>query len=144
MLTARLADLELKQDDDGRGVAFPFHAGVGTAASAAVYFTLEPGVAVGSHTDSAEELLFIVEGEADATVGEERGILSAGDVALVPANVPHDVRNVGDGPLRVFGFFAGSAVVHVFEETRAPDASRLFVTGGPVPIAAPLAELAPA
>ena len=136
MQTVRLTDLELVRHDESRGVAFPFHAGTGTAASAAVYFELAPGVAVGSHTDSAEELLFIVEGKAEATIGDERGLVEAGDVALVPTNVPHDVRNIGEGPLRVFGFFAGSAVVHVFEEAPSADAPRVFVTGGPVPIAA--------
>jgi oxalate decarboxylase/phosphoglucose isomerase-like protein (cupin superfamily) len=67
-------------------------------------------------------------------------VLEAGDVALVPTNVPHDVRNIGEGPLRVFGFFAGAAVVHVFEEASSGDAPRILVTGGPVPIAALEAE----
>lgn len=101
-------------------------------------------MAVGSHTDSAEELIYVVEGEGDATVGADRGRLSAGDAAVVPANTPHDIRNVGEGPLRVLGFFAGSAVVHVFAEAPAAGAPQVFVTGGPMPIAASLAELAAA
>ena len=139
MQAVRLTDAELAREDDGLRVAFPFHAGTGTAASAAVYFELDPGVAVGTHTDSAEELVVILEGRAEATVGDERGLLQAGDAAVVPASMPHDVRNVGDGPLRVLGFFAGSAVVHVFEDA-PPDAPRVFVTGAPVRIAAHLDE----
>lgn len=138
MQVVTLTDLELRDAAPGKAVAFPVHAGTGTSASAAVYFVLEPGTAVGTHTDSSEELLVILEGEAEAAAGDERGILRAGDVAVVPPSVPHDVRNVGDGPLRVFGAFAGSTVVHVFEEAPGPDAPQVFVTGGPFPIAAPL------
>lgn len=138
MQVVTLRELELRRTETGQAVAFPIHAGTGSAASAAVYFELEPGAAVGMHTDSAEELLVVLEGSAEATVGDERGALEAGDVAVVPASVPHDVRNVGAGLLRVLGTFAGSAVVHVFEEAPAPDAPQVFVTGAPFPIAAPL------
>ena len=133
-----LEDLAMRDAAPGKLVAFPLHAGTGTAASAAVYFVLEPGVAVGTHTDSSEELLVILEGEAEATVGDERGTLRAGDVAVVPPSMPHDVRNVGDGPLRVFGAFAGSTVVHVFEDAPGPDAPQVIVTGAPVPMAGAL------
>ena len=138
MQVVSLTDLELRDAGPGKTVAFPLHAGTGTAASAAVYFELEPGVAVGTHTDSSEELLVVLEGSAEATVGNERGLLQAGDVAVVPASMPHDVRNIGDGPLRVFGAFAGSTVVHVFEQAPAPGAPQVMVTGAPFPIAAPL------
>jgi hypothetical protein len=37
-------------------------------------------------------------------------------VALAPAHVPHDLHNVGEGTLRVVGFFPSAAVVTVFEE----------------------------
>ena len=140
MQTVTLGEVQLAREDSGLRVAFPFHAGTGTAASSAVYFQLDPGVAVGTHTDSAEEIVVILEGNAEAIVGDERGLLQAGDAAVVPASVPHDVRNVGDVPLRVLGFFAGSAVVHVFADAPAPDAPRVFVTGAPVRIAAQLDE----
>lgn len=145
MQVVKLSELVLRDAAPGKSVAFPLHAGTGTAASAAVYFELEPGVAVGTHTDSSEELLIVLEGSAEAVVGDERGALEAGDVAVVPPSVPHDVRNVGAGPLRVFGAFAGSSVVHVFEEAPGPDAPQVFVTGAPFPIAVPPdAALSPA
>ena len=49
-----------------------------TASTATVYFELEPGMHVGRHVDSAEELLLILEGSAEATVGDETGLRERG------------------------------------------------------------------
>ena len=60
-------------------VAFPHSSAVGTASTATVYFELEPGAHLGRHTDSAEEILYVVAGEAEAQVGDDRARLSAGE-----------------------------------------------------------------
>jgi hypothetical protein len=41
-------------------------------------------------------------------------------MVVIPARVPHDVRNVGEDTLRVVGFFPSAAVVTTFEEVLAP------------------------
>ena len=120
-------------------VAFPLSSSAGTAASACVYFELEPGCHVGVHTDSAEELLIVLEGVAEGLVGEESARAEAGQVVVVPASVRHDMTNVGDGVLRVLGTFASSTVVATFEEPVAPDGPQVFVIGAPMPIVLPLA-----
>ena len=125
-------------------VTFPFSSATGTAATAAVYFELEPGAHVGVHTDSAEELLVILEGTGVGLVGDETAPVAAGQVVLVPAMVRHDITNTGDGPLRVLGTFAGSVVVATFEEPVAPGGPQMFVIGGPVPLALPLEQPLPA
>ena len=66
------------------------------------------------HTDSAEELLIIVQGTAEARVGEEVGRIGAHDMALVPPMAPHGLRN-GDDVLRVLGTLSASTVVSTFE-----------------------------
>ena len=119
-------------------VAFPHSSAVGTASTATVYFELEPGAHLGRHTDSAEELLLVLEGQGEATVGDESAPASAGAVVTVPAMEPHDIRNVGDGPLRVLGFFSASTVVATFDEPAAPGGPQVFVLGAPVRIAVPL------
>jgi quercetin dioxygenase-like cupin family protein len=121
-------------------VGFPHSSAVGTASTATVYFELEPGAHLGLHQDSAEELLLLLEGEGEATVGEETGRAEAGSVVTVPAMVPHDIRNVGDGPLRVLGFFSASTVVATFDEPPAPGGPQVFVIGAPIRVAVPLAE----
>jgi quercetin dioxygenase-like cupin family protein len=120
-------------------VAFPISSSTGAAASASVYFELEPGAHVGVHTDSAEEFLIVLEGSGEGLVGEKVAQVEAGQVVVVPAMVRHDMTNVGTGPLRVFGTFAGSTVVSTFEEPLEPDGPQVFVIGAPMPIMLPLA-----
>ena len=115
----------------GARYAFPIFAAAGSAATAVVYFEVAPGKRLGRHTDSSEEVLYIVEGEGEATVGEERALVSAGSLAVVPALVPHDIRNTGSIPLRVVGFFAGSALMHAFSEPLLPGAEVMIVAHGP-------------
>jgi quercetin dioxygenase-like cupin family protein len=118
-------------EQEGKRHTFPMHEGTGHAGSAVVVFELDPGVTLGSHTDSAEEILLVLQGTAEATVGEETGTLSAGQMALVPASVPHNVRNTGSETLRVVGFFAASAILSRFEEPLGPGAPQVFVNGAP-------------
>jgi quercetin dioxygenase-like cupin family protein len=121
-------------------VAFPVHSATGCAASATVWMEIAPGGEVTEHTDSAEELLYVVRGEVQAVVGDENGTLRAGDLAVVPAMAPHSLRNVGDEEARVLGFFAGSTNVATFTEPHGPAGAQIFVIGGPMPIALPLEE----
>ena len=139
--TLELMDLESALDPTRRiRVAFPISSATGTAASASVYFEVEPGDHVGVHTDSSEEFLVILEGRGEGLVGDEVAPVQAGQVVVVPAMVRHDVTNTGDGVLRVFGTFAGSTVVSTFEEELAPGGPRVFVIGGPMPILLPLEQ----
>ena len=123
MLTVALDQVALQDNSTAGGpirVAFPWHSAEGSGSTAAVLFELDPGSMLASHQDSAEEVLHILEGEAEAEIGDERGHLRAGDVAIVPAMAPHSVRNVGDRTLRVLGVFSSSTLVATFEEPMAP------------------------
>jgi quercetin dioxygenase-like cupin family protein len=126
VIGARIEELELMEvsyEDDPTmrvNVNFPFYAGTGTKNTTVVYFELEPGCRLGTHTDSAEEILLILEGEAEATVGEERVRVRAGDMAVVPAMVPHALRNAGDQTVRVVGFFSSNVVAAVFDRPMMP------------------------
>lgn len=96
--------------------AFPLHYGTGSASTATVYFELEPGMRLGTHVDSAEELLVVLEGEVEATVDDESIRVRAGGAALVPAMRRHDVRSVGETMARVLGVFASNTTAAVFDE----------------------------
>jgi quercetin dioxygenase-like cupin family protein len=140
-----LMDVESALDPSRRvRVGFPHHSQVGNASTATVYFELDPGMHVGLHQDSSEELLLILEGEGEATVGEDTAVAQAGAILTVPAMEPHDIRNVGAGTLRVLGFFSAPTLVATFDEPVAPGGPQVFVIGAPIEIAAPLEELAPA
>jgi quercetin dioxygenase-like cupin family protein len=127
-----LVDVSSETDETRRiRVDFPISSGAGAASTAVVYFELEPGEHTGMHTDSAEEIVLVLSGRAEAIVGDERGELSAGGLGLVPALVPHDVRNVGEETVRVVGFFSSGTVVSVFDDPLMPAGKR--VVGTPLP-----------
>ena len=126
MVAVQTQDRELAEissaTDETRNlrVDFPISGIDGAASTSVVYFELEPGQHTGMHTDSAEEVVLILSGTVEAIVGDERGELSAGGLGLIPALVPHDVRNIGDETVRVAGFFSSGVVVSVFEDAMMP------------------------
>ena len=84
-----------------------------------VRFTFPINAATGAD-DSAEEILHIVSGTAIAYVGDESGRVQAGDLAVVPALVPHGLENIGEDTVRVVGFFTESEIESVFSEPVQP------------------------
>ncbi len=134
MIAERIDQLELMEvwyenDPTMRlKVNFPFFVGTGTKSTAIVYFEIEPGHRLGTHTDSAEEILLILEGEAEVSLGNEQGQISAGEMALVPAMVPHGMRNVGEETVRVVGFFSSNVVVSTFDQPMMPFGQRIVGT----------------
>jgi gentisate 1,2-dioxygenase len=75
--------------------------------------------------------LLVVREAPRVVVGGERGRLETGEMAVVPAMVPHDVFCAGDQPVKVVGWFASATVVSVFDESFAPIGKR--VLGTPLP-----------
>ena len=140
MQVVDLNDIETLPVGPRLAIAFPVHSATGTAASATVWIALEPGGEVPEHADSAEELLYVVRGDVEATVAGETGTLGAGELAVVPPMALHALRNVGSSDARVLGFFAGSTSVATFTEPMGPNGERVFVIGAPLPIAVTLEE----
>ncbi|MCZ7590201.1 MAG: cupin domain-containing protein [Gaiella sp.] len=143
MLTVDTAELELMEvwlDSDPEHqrlrVTFPINKWAGSRDSAVVYFEIEPGNRLAPHTDSAEEILYLISGEAEAQVGEERGRLAAGDLAVIPAMVPHGLVNTGDETLKVVGFFSEAEIVSSFDEPIQPIGAAVLTQGAPAPVSA--------
>ena len=135
MTTVNLNTLELnefiaKEDSSQHCRAtFPLIAAHGTQNIATVYFELEPGKNLGMHTDSAEELLVVLEGEMTATIGGETTIAGKGNIALVPVMVPHDIKNTGNTPAKILGVFGGANnIVATFEKEWLPTHSNVVDT----------------
>ena len=140
MQTFDMDTYELLTMAPGFRVGFPIHSATGSASTATVLFELDPGAELGVHTDSAEELLVIVQGTGEARVGDEVGVVTTHDVALVPPMAPHGLRNIGDDVLRVFGTFSASTVVSTFEQPFQPGGPEVVVIGSPVQLAGRLEE----
>ena len=138
MFTASTPDLDLLEayiDSDPRGrvfPAFPVSCATGAEHTAVVYFEVQPGDYLPTHTDSAEEILYIVAGEGEARLGDERGLVRAGDLAVIPAMVPHGITNTGDELLKVVGFFCESEIVSTFVEPLQPMGQATVTIGEPV------------
>ena len=140
MLTASTPALDLGEaylDSDPRGrvfPAFPINRFTGAEHTAVVYFEVQPGDYLPTHTDSAEEVLYIVAGAGEAHAGDERGRLRAGDLAVIPAMVPHGIANTGGEPLKVVGFFCESTIESIFVEPLQPMGSARVTMGEPVAV----------
>ena len=52
--------------------SFPFSKATGNASSAVVYFEIEPGHYLGTHTDSAEEIVLVLSGTVEASLEASR------------------------------------------------------------------------
>lgn len=116
-----LLDVWYEQDPAMRArVNFPFFAATGNEHSSAVYFEIAPGHYLATHTDSAEEIVLILAGTVEASLGNERESLSAGQAALIPAMAPHGIRNTGTETARCLGFFAAAEVVSTFDQPMMP------------------------
>ena len=140
MISFDLDSYELFPMAPGLRVSFPIHSASGAASTATVLFELDPGAGLAMHQDSAEELLIIVQGTAEARVGDEVGRLETHQVGLVPPMVPHGLRNIGDDVLRVLGTFSASTVVSTFERPFEENGPDVVVLGSPVRIAGRLEE----
>jgi quercetin dioxygenase-like cupin family protein len=105
---------------------------LGAAASALVYFELDPGCRLGRHRDSAEETLVVLAGRVEFRVEESPPIEhEPGGVVVVPAGRPHAVRNAGPGVARAIGVFAAPRVTSTFDAPVMPEGTR--VRGGRCP-----------
>jgi quercetin dioxygenase-like cupin family protein len=112
-------------------VNFPFSKATGNASSAVVYFEIEPGHYLATHTDSAEEIVLLLSGTVEASLGDEGGTLTAGEAVLIPAMIPHGIRNVGTEKARCVGFFASATLVSTFDQTMMPFGVRVIATPPP-------------
>lgn len=119
--------------DDGRlRGTFPIVGGEGSEDLIMVHFVLEPGNYLATHTDSLDEILIVLSGEVEATIGDEQGRLSAGALAIVPGMVPHSVKSIGSEPAKVLGVFAGRKLESTFEEPLLPVGVETLVNPMPV------------
>lgn len=135
MITANLNSLELVQEQGTHRPqqrcrsGFPLLGMHGTKDCATVYFELDPQDEIGSHTDSAEEILLVMEGSVEATVGDETLQAEKGQLVLVPKMVPDNIRNVGSSTAKILGFFGGAnSIVATFEHAWGPEEAYFFDT----------------
>ena len=136
MFTVQLDDVELEESwiedqADARWRTATVHGpGTGAGASGSSLLEVPAGCLLARHTDSAEELIVVLAGDGEVTVGEETGRVAAGGVALVPKDVPHQVRCAGEDALRFVAVYADIDVVTRYEFDVQPSGERESQTVG--------------
>jgi mannose-6-phosphate isomerase-like protein (cupin superfamily) len=74
----------------------------GTANQSLAEATLEPGQATQRHYHGeSEEIYFVLEGEAEMELDDDRARVEAGQAIPIPPGAWHQIRNVGERPLRI-------------------------------------------
>ena len=116
-----LQDSWIESDERAHWRTMTGHAG---AASGSALLEVPPGCQLPRHTDSAEETIVVVSGQAKVTVGEDSEEIGPGQAALVPEDVPHHVESVSNQPLRFVALYAAPEVVTTYEEDVQPDGER--------------------
>jgi quercetin dioxygenase-like cupin family protein len=121
-----LADAWIDDDETARWRSASAHGpDSGARASGSSLLEVPPECRLPRHTDSAEEVIVLVDGEAEVIVeGRPPERLSAPGIALVPADAPHEVRNVGGSALRFLALYAGTDVVTRYEAPVQPGGER--------------------
>ena len=79
-----------------------------------------------------EETFYVLEGECDWQIGDQRIRATPGTYVFIPPGVPHNIANVGDKPARVIMTVSPPGHEHYFEELaelvvngRRPDADAI-------------------
>jgi quercetin dioxygenase-like cupin family protein len=79
-----------------------------------------PGGGTPPHQHANEdEVIYIVEGEAELMAGGKTVRAKVGSLALLPKGVPHQVRNGGEGTLRTMTFIVPGGFVNFFVDVDA-------------------------
>ncbi|SET36926.1 Cupin domain protein [Natronincola peptidivorans] len=52
-------------------------------------FAFDKGEGISAHSAAGDALVHVLDGKAEITIGEEKIIASAGEVVVMPANIPH-------------------------------------------------------
>ena len=83
-----------------------------TGRSEAATMVLKPGTGTGgpdNRHQSSDQWLFVVSGEARATVAGKELELRQGDLLMIEAGETHEIYNSGPGPFETLNFYAPPA-----------------------------------
>jgi quercetin dioxygenase-like cupin family protein len=93
------------------GMSFEFHGEKHDAPISAYIVHAPPGKGPPLHTHPYVEVIFMIEGKATVTIGDDTREVEAGAIAVVPAETPHRFVNCGDTILRQLDIHASRKFV---------------------------------
>ena len=77
-----------------------------------------PGKGAPTHLHAVEEVLTVLEGQAEFWIADQEQTLTAGQSMIVPAGVKHGFRNTGAGTLHVLATLAAPIFEAAFDDAR--------------------------
>ena len=98
------------------------------------YVTLEPhGGQVPWHNQEQEEVYFVMEGEGEMCLGEERRPIHGGQAVFIPPGVFHQLTNTGDRPLKMLYCYGPAGDVAHWRQELAGTLPRAGIDVPPLP-----------
>jgi mannose-6-phosphate isomerase-like protein (cupin superfamily) len=93
---------EARKREHARGFAMPFVGAQCGAEKLALHISvIQPGQAAHDpHAHEGEEIMFVLDGTAEITMGDEKQLVGANTAVFCPPQVFHGIRNGGETPLR--------------------------------------------
>jgi quercetin dioxygenase-like cupin family protein len=85
---------------------------------------IPPGGGPPLHRHDFEETFILLEGKMEATFRGQKVTIKAGDTATIPANAPHQFKNVSSEPVRLICICSPAGQEKFFLEIGVPVASR--------------------
>jgi unsaturated pyranuronate lyase len=67
-----------------------------------VRYVYQPGSVFPEHHHPEEQVTVVISGQIEFTVAGETAVLTGGQAAVIPANVAHGARVIGDDPVETF------------------------------------------
>lgn len=99
-------------------------------------WVIPPRFSTGLHVHRIqEETFYVIEGECEWQVGDQRVRATPGTYLFIPPGVPHNIANPKDTPARVIMTVSPPGHEHYFEELST------LVTGGGTPDGGKIADL---
>jgi quercetin dioxygenase-like cupin family protein len=77
-----------------------------------------PGEGAPTHLHAVEEVITVLEGQAEFWVADQEGTLTGGQSMIVPAGVKHGFRNAGAGTLHVLVTLAAPIFEAAYDDAR--------------------------
>lgn len=93
-------------------------AAIGTTQLTVFEQRCDPGLGAPAHLHAVEEILTVLEGEAEVWIGQDRRKLTAGQSAIVPAGRKHGFTNCGGSVLTVQAILAAPVFEAAYDDAR--------------------------
>lgn len=86
-----------------------------------IFEEVAAGDRVPLHTHPMDEVVLVLEGTVEVTLGDRKYTATGGSTVFIPAQVVHGHRNIGAMPLKIRGIFPGTKIeIKMVERNPAP------------------------